>query len=372
MYEGGIRIPLIVIGPGIEAGRVNQDTPVHLLDLFPTFMAMAGMEPDESLELDGCNLLPLLSGEADEARLPDGTVRDTLFFHHPMDDKAFSVIRKGPWKLMKNVGPGRTEAPEVQLFRLYNEDGSAADLGEQQNLAEQHPEMTRQLLVELTAWMERHDARVPYLNPASANKLPNQQQVPAVTGTGSDGTKLWATFETGDKARVVKAFLMYSLNGGTELKIRPPRLEEWIKAPARLSAGRVEAVAPAGMTHGVFCLVEENNFLIYSEPVPPVGGKCSIDGAVSTFLKDGFAYRPGLLSLIRVGHQARTKLNKLGMQTDELQEALKAARAACKEPVEEKVYAEAIRNLRREIRKFDGQVPEAELADLNSLPLGKW
>ena len=60
------------------------------------------------------------------------------------------------------------------------------------------------------------------------------------------------------------------------------------------------------------------------------------------------------------------------MQTDGLQEALTEARATCKEPVEEKVYAVAIRNLRREIRKFDGQVSEAELADLNSLPLGKW
>jgi hypothetical protein len=134
----------------------------------------------------------------------------------------------------------------------------------------------------------------------------------------------------------------------------------------------VEATAPPGMTHGVFCLIDENNFLVYSEPLPPVGVEWRIDAAVSLTLEDGYAYRPGLLSLIRVGHQARNKLKKQGVPTDELQSALKAARATCKEPVEEKVYAQAIRNLRHAIRAFDGQVSEAALADLNSLPLGKW
>lgn len=366
MYEGGVRIPFIVMGPGVEAGKVNQDTAVHLLDLFPTFMAMGGMEPDESLDLDGCNVLPILKGKSAAAHSTDGAVRDTLFFHHPADNKSFSVIRRGPWKLMKNTGPGLTEAPDLQLFKLDQ------DLGEQRNLVDEYPEMAKQLSADLTDWMEQNDARVPYLNPDAEADLPGKADVPVVKERGSDGRTLWATFETRGKAQVVNAFLVYSLNGGTELKFRPPRLEEWIKAPAKLSTGRVEAEAPPGMTHGIFCLIDENNFLIYSEPVPPVGGECRIDGPVSTFLEDGYAYRPGLLSLIKVGHHARAKLMKKGLQTDELQNALKAARATCKEPVEEKRYAVAIRNLRHAIRKFDGQVPEAGLADLNSLPLGKW
>jgi hypothetical protein len=232
--------------------------------------------------------------------------------------------------------------------------------------------MTQQLSADLTEWMEQNDARVPYLNPDAEADLPGKADVPVVKERGSDGRTLWATFETRGKAQVVNAFLVYSLNGGTELKFRPPRLEEWIKAPAKLSKGRVEAEAPPGMTHGIFCLIDENNFLVYSETVPPVGGECRIDGPVSTFLADGYAYRPGLLSLIKVGHHARTKLMKKGVSADELQDALKAARATSKEPVEEKRYAAAIRNLRHAIRKFDGQVPEAGLADLNSLPLGQW
>jgi len=395
MYEGGVRIPFIVMGPGIEAGTVNAATPITLLDLFPTFMAMAGMErtgnvpvlqeagaeecrpgaspghakdlgADKSLELDGCNILPLMRGETEVAHLSDGAARDTLYFHHPADNKSFSVIRRGPWKLMKNTGPGLTEAPDLQLFKLDQ------DLGEQRNLVDEYPEMTQQLSADLTDWMEQNDARVPYLNPNAEADLPGKADVPVVKDRGSDGRTLWATFATRDKAPVVNAFLVYSLNGGTELKKHPPRLEEWIKAPAKLSTGRVEAEAPPGMTHGIFCLIDKNNFLIYSEPVPPVGGECRIDGPVSTFLEDGYAYRPGLLSLIKVGHHARAKLMKKGVSADELQDALKAARAACKEPVKEKRYAAAIRNLRHAIRKFDGQVPEAGLADLNSLPLGRW
>jgi hypothetical protein len=125
------------------------------------------------------------------------------------------------------------------------------------------------------------------------------------------------------------------------------------------------------MTHAVFCLVDANNFLIYSEPVPPVG-QIRIDAAVSLEMEDGFAYRPGLFSLIKVGHEARSKLLKQGVNVDALTQALKAARATCKLPVEEQAYAVAIRNLRHAIRAFDGQVPEAALSDLNSINLGKW
>ena len=219
--------------------------------------------------------------------------------------------------------------------------------------------------------MEQHDARVPYLNPDAEADLSGKEEVPVVTLLGSDGFNIWADFDTAGKAAVVKAFLVYSLNGGTELKYRAPRLEEWFEAPVQLKEGRVEAIAPPGMTHAIFCLIDENNFLVYSEPVPPVG-KVRIDGPVSTFLEDGYAYRPGLFSLIKVGHEARNTLKQRGVNTDELQAALKSARATVKNPVEEKSYASAIRTLRHAIRQFDGQVPEAALADLNSLNLGKW
>jgi len=371
MYEGGIKIPFIVIGPGVQPGSVNETTPVTLLDLFPTFMAMGGMQPDPALDLDGCNILPVIKGQATEAKFADGTARDTLFFHHPADDKSFSVIQRKGWKLMKNTGPLLTEAPDLQLFKLYNEDGTRNDIGEANNLADQYPEMTQQLLGDLTDWMQANDARVPHLNPDAEDDLPGKSDVPVVTGLGSEESRIWATFEAKPNVPVTQAYMMYSLNGGTELKYRAPRLEEWIHAPVKLTDGRVEAVAPPGMTHAVFCLIDANNFLVYSEPIPPVG-KIRIDAAVSLEMENGFAYRPGLFSLIKVGHDARGKLMQQGVNVDELTQALKAARAVVKQPVEEKTYAVAIRNLRHAIRAFDGQVAEAGLSDLNSINLGKW
>jgi hypothetical protein len=101
-------------------------------------------------------------------------------------------------------------------------------------------------------------------------------------------------------------------------------------------------------------------------------GKVRIDGAVTLELADGFAYKPGLLSLIKVGHEARGKLMQQGVDVAALTQALKDARAVVKQPVEEKAYAVAIRNLRHAIRAFDGKVSEAGLKDLNALNLGKW
>ena len=71
-------------GPGIEAGSVCK-TPINLIDLFPTFMEIAGMESDPSLELDGANLLPLFHGESDQVVMPDGSVRESLFWYFPWD-----------------------------------------------------------------------------------------------------------------------------------------------------------------------------------------------------------------------------------------------------------------------------------------------
>ena len=119
-YEGGCRIPFIVIGPGIKPGSVNNETPINLIDLFPTFMAMAGLEHDGTLDIDGCDILPAMKGHDRAARFFNGTERDTFYLHYPVLPNAFSTIRRGTWKLMKNTGVHMNEAPEVQLFMLFS------------------------------------------------------------------------------------------------------------------------------------------------------------------------------------------------------------------------------------------------------------
>nr|MDJ0851628.1 sulfatase [Myxococcota bacterium] len=122
-YEGGIRVPLIARWPGVIAPGTRSSTPVIAQDLYPTFLAAAGVATPADVVLDGVNLVPLLEGGALEPR--------ALFWHFPnylkgrvagSDDPYFrtrpvSVIRKGDWKLHLHHEPwaldgGRARIPE--------------------------------------------------------------------------------------------------------------------------------------------------------------------------------------------------------------------------------------------------------------------
>ncbi len=355
-YEGGCRIPFLVMGPSIEAGSINTRTPINLIDLFPTFLAIAGGEVG-TLDLDGCNLLPVITGQQQTPQFTDGKPRETVYFHYPVLNAAFSTIRRGPWKLMKNTGGSLNTAPGIQLFRLYNKDGSSNDLTETKNLAGEYPEITRQMLTDLDRWLEDHSAGVPYKNAAyKPGNLPGQKNVPKVIRRGTEGTTLSVWVEEG-KSRIVDACLLYTTN--------PGKTEEWFRAGVRIDGNRIEAEAPPGMTHGVICLIDENNYLITSEPIPSMQ-KLRLGLPVSEVLKDGFAYRPGLLSLIKTAKTAREQATQTGQNIAALQQVIEAAEKASRQPVEKRSYAATISHLRKQIRAL--RVPAARHAALNWYP----
>lgn len=372
VYEGGIRIPFIVRGPGVSEGG-TCDTPIHLIDMFPTFLAMAGAKQHADLELDGCNVLPVFLGKDTKARFADGRERQSLFFHYPVVLPVSSVIRKGGWKLLLYHGEGMDRRrPTVQLFRLYDEDGSAKDLGETEDLADAHRGKRDELLAELKAWLKKYDAVLPYKNANTPGKfVPGSDRVPAIVKRHSEGDRVAVTVQTGDdKSRIVEAVLLYTTNGSDLLCERRSH-EEWFETKAAIKEGCIEAVAPPGMTHGVFYLRDENGFLVTSEPIPPLGGQ----GADPSFrgsagLKDGYAFRPGLASLINAGLSAETHAREAGLDTSGLRRTIRAAQTAVEKPVEEKLYATAMRDLRRQIRTLD--VPEAKLSVLNQFSSEKW
>lgn len=64
LYEGGVRVPLLVAGPGISASEI--ESPVSLVDLLPTFAEVAHAAAPDGL--DGTSLVPLLGGAAPEPR----------------------------------------------------------------------------------------------------------------------------------------------------------------------------------------------------------------------------------------------------------------------------------------------------------------
>ena len=144
-YEGGIRIPQIMRWPArIRPGSVCN-TPVISVDFLPT-IAAAARSPLPDRTIDGESLLPLLT---QTGRLK----RDSIFWHFPHfrgKIVPYSIIRCGPWKLLK-----RYQGPP---FELYNLD---EDLSEAHDLAPDMPEKVKQLDAKLVAWLEHTRAKLP-------------------------------------------------------------------------------------------------------------------------------------------------------------------------------------------------------------------
>ena len=122
-YEGGIRVPLIVRAPGIEAGVC--DVPVISNDLYPTVLDLVGLNAKPHQHVDGVNLVPLLEGGKID--------RSSIFWHYPHYNRhpssaPVTIVRNGDWKLIKFL--------ETEKFELYD---LGKDLGEKNDLAKARP-----------------------------------------------------------------------------------------------------------------------------------------------------------------------------------------------------------------------------------------
>ena len=148
LYEGGIRVPLIVRWPGkVAAGQVRED-PVILTDFYPTLLEVAGLKTRKDYPGDGESLLPVLSGEGD-------LERDALFWHYPnfafhRDNRLGSAVRMGDYKLIEFF-----EGNEVELYNLRE------DLGEKKNLAGVEVGRVQEMRKRLSRWREKSGARMP-------------------------------------------------------------------------------------------------------------------------------------------------------------------------------------------------------------------
>jgi arylsulfatase A-like enzyme len=129
LFEGGVRVPLVIKWPAAVEGGSVCDGIVSSLDMLPTFSSVAGVTLPSSLNTDGVNLQPWLTDQRTDSP------SETLFWRNGQN----KAIRKGKWKMV--------EVPNhVWLFDLEE------DIGERNNLAEQHPDVVRQLQREFRDW----------------------------------------------------------------------------------------------------------------------------------------------------------------------------------------------------------------------------
>ena len=146
-YEGGIRVPLIVAGPGISEKNRLTDQPAVSMDFFTTILSLAGIQHDKN---DGENLQPVLTENKPASR-------DELFWHFPHYHgsgwKPGSALRKGDWKLIYYYEDNRTE-----LFNLADDPGETTDV------SEKFPEKTGELQKILNRKLTDTNALLPNSN----------------------------------------------------------------------------------------------------------------------------------------------------------------------------------------------------------------
>ncbi len=154
LYEGGLRIPLIVYWPGVTKPGTNTE-PVAHMDLFPTLLEACGVKADG--KIDGVSLVPLFKGEA--------LKRDALYWYYPhysnQGGHPGAAIRAGNYKLIEFFENGRRE-----LYDLRK------DAGESHNLIADKPDVAKELSAKLDAWRKEVGAQPMKPNP---DYVPNPQ-----------------------------------------------------------------------------------------------------------------------------------------------------------------------------------------------------
>lgn len=149
LYEGGIRSPLVVWGPGLvdteRAGERNDKSVFAAIDLVPSLLSVAGVELSPDVQFDGESLPDVLLGRSTKSRTKP------LFFRRPPDRDTFYgvddlpdlAMREGRWKLLCEYDGSAAE--------LYDLD---SDPSESRDIASEHPELVAKMTSRLVAWHE--------------------------------------------------------------------------------------------------------------------------------------------------------------------------------------------------------------------------
>nr|PZN48839.1 MAG: sulfatase [Bacteroidota bacterium] len=143
LYEGGIRVPLIVRWPGKIRPRSRSDWPLISDDFYPTLLDLAGLPLRPEQHIDGRSFKPILLEESSTIN------RDALFWHYP-HGVFQGAVRQGNMKLVYHYQTGKAE-----LFDLEK------DPGERNDISESNSDVVIQMKAMLREWLKETNARFP-------------------------------------------------------------------------------------------------------------------------------------------------------------------------------------------------------------------
>ena len=151
LYEGGIRVPMMIRWPGHTRPETETATPVITMDIHSTILQAANLKPDPTNTPDGVSLIPILGNDQE-------LDRDAIYFHYPnyafhKKNRLGSAIRMGDHKLIKFY-----DQDDVELYDLKS------DISESNNLAESKPEKVKQMKTQLDDWLKKTKASQPARN----------------------------------------------------------------------------------------------------------------------------------------------------------------------------------------------------------------
>lgn len=152
VWEGGIRVPMIVQGPRIKPGAVFKSNVVNY-DILPTFYEWAGGNSSDLQNIDGVSLSKYLEGAIPEKSFQERN----LYFHYPHNRTTVphSAIISGKYKLLHFY-----QHPNIKM--LFNLE---KDMGEVENIAKENTEIHARMYKEMMDYFKKVGARIPKPNP---------------------------------------------------------------------------------------------------------------------------------------------------------------------------------------------------------------
>ncbi|MFN0167932.1 MAG: sulfatase [Bryobacteraceae bacterium] len=150
LYEGGIRVPLLVSWPGVARPGATSEVPVMSTDFYASFGE--AVESAERMPKDSQSLVPLLRGGTQSKR-------EALYWHYPhysnQGGRPGGAVRRGPYKLIRTYEDQRSE-----LYNLRQDPGESLDM------ASQMAELTSEMVSRLNNWLNEVRAPLAAHNPA--------------------------------------------------------------------------------------------------------------------------------------------------------------------------------------------------------------
>lgn len=160
LYEGGLRVPLLIRWPKNYAAGQKIEAPVSLLDILPTLCEAAKINVSQTVgPIDGQSIASLLSTDAGARQKAEKAAEERAFYWHlphytNQGSRPAGALRRGRWKLVEDY-----ESGEVKLYDFK------FDVGEEHGTQTEYTEIVDELTRDLAAWRKRIAAQECTPNP---------------------------------------------------------------------------------------------------------------------------------------------------------------------------------------------------------------